>query len=76
MSAPLSDPSSTPSPKPTNPLIHPPTPTHPTQKFRDIVECAPQLLGVLSADIEGRLLYANDAFGRVLHRVPGDLLGR
>lgn len=69
MSAPLSDPSSTPSPKPT-------TPTHPTQKFRDIVECAPQLLGVLSADIEGRLLYANDAFGRVLHRVPGDLLGR
>jgi PAS domain-containing protein len=48
----------------------------PTQKFRDIVEAAPQLLAVLSADIQGRLLYANDAFSRVLHLPPTGLLGR
>ena len=40
------------------------------------MEAAPQLLAVLSADIQGRLLYANAAFTRVLHIPPADLLGR
>lgn len=45
------------------------------QKFEDIINGAPQLLGVLSADAECRLLYANDAFGRELHLLPNALLG-
>lgn len=39
------------------------------------MEGAPQLLGVVSADAEGRLLYANDAFGRELHMLPTALRG-
>jgi PAS domain S-box-containing protein len=46
------------------------------QVFRHIVEDAPDIMAVVSPDLDCSLLYANEAFGRVLGFVPQRLLGR
>ena len=46
------------------------------QVFRRIVEDAPDMMAVVSPDLESALLYANEAFGRVLGFLPHRLLGR
>ena len=46
------------------------------QVFRFIVEDAPVMMAVVSPDLDCSLLYANEAFGRVLGFPPSRLLGR
>ena len=46
------------------------------QVFRHIVEDAPDMMAVVSPDLDCSLLYANEAFGRVLGFPPRRLLGR
>ena len=46
------------------------------QVFRRIVEDASDMMAVVSPDLESSLLYANEAFGRVLGFLPHRLLGR
>ena len=46
------------------------------QVFRRIVEDAPDMMAVVSPDLDCSLLYANEAFGRVLGFVSHRLLGR
>ena len=44
--------------------------------FRYIVDDAPDMMAVVSPDLESSLLYANEAFGRVLGFLSHRLLGR
>jgi PAS domain S-box-containing protein len=46
------------------------------QVFRCIVEDAPDMMAVVSPDLDCLLLYVNEAFGRVLGFVPHRLLGQ
>ncbi len=44
--------------------------------FRTLVEEAPHIVLVLSMDLKGTVLYANEALNDVLHLPPATLLGR
>lgn len=44
--------------------------------YRLMIEEAPDMIAVLSPDIESRFLFANGAFARVLHVTPASILGR
>jgi len=44
--------------------------------YRLLIEESPDMIAVLSPDIDSRFLFANAAFARLLHTMPSTLLGR